>query len=66
VEACPYEALYFSHNYECAKYRRGELVQGKEVMTETPERKISGYFYPDKARKLPRQTLLIEKITEKK
>jgi formate hydrogenlyase subunit 6/NADH:ubiquinone oxidoreductase subunit I len=66
IEACPYEALYFSHNFECARYRRGELVQGKEVMTETPERKVSGYFYPDKARKLPKQTLLVEKITEKK
>jgi NADH-quinone oxidoreductase chain I len=66
VEACPYEALYFSHSFECAKYRRGELVQGKEVMMETPERKVSGYFYPDKARKLPKQTLLVEKITEKK
>ncbi|GAJ13538.1 unnamed protein product, partial [marine sediment metagenome] len=25
VEACPYEALYMSYAYECAKYRRGEL-----------------------------------------
>jgi len=66
VEACPYEALYFSHNFECARYRRGELVQGKEEMLETPQRKVSGYFYPDKAQKLPGQTLLVEKITEKR
>ena len=65
VEACPYEALYFSHAFECARYRRGELVQDKEAMLETPERKVSGYFYPDKAEKLPEQTLLVEKITEK-
>jgi len=65
VEACPYAALYFSYNFECAKYRRRELVQDKETMLETPERKVSGYFYPERAAKLPRQTLLIERITEK-
>jgi len=66
VEVCPYEALYMSYAYECAKYRRGELVQSKEVMLESPDRKVSGYFYPERAAKLPRQTLLLERITEKK
>ncbi len=66
VEACPYEALYFSYAFECAKYRRGELMQSKEVMLDSPERKVSGYFYPERAEKLPRQTLLIDRITEKK
>jgi len=66
VEACPYEALFFSYNYECAKYRRGELVQTKEMMLESPQKKASGYFSPERAAKLPRQTLLVERITEKK
>jgi len=66
VEACPYEALYMGHSFECAKYRRDELVQGKEVMLDAPDRKVSGYFFPKRAAKLPRQTLLIERITEKK
>ncbi len=66
VEACPYDAVYLGYSYECAKYRRGELVQSKEAMLETPDRKVSGYFHPDRADKLPRQTLLIERITEKK
>jgi len=66
VEACPYEALYLSCNFECAMYRRGELVQGKEAMLDSPFRKVSGYFYPKRAARLPRQTLLIERITEKK
>ena len=66
VEACPYDAVYLGYSYECAKYRRDELVQGKEAMLETPDRKISGYFHPDRAAKLPRQTLLIERITEKR
>ena len=66
VEACPYDALYMSYAFECAKYRRGELVQGIEIMLETPERQVSGYFHPDRAAKLPRQTLLLERITEKK
>ncbi len=66
VEACPYEALYLGYAYECAKYRRGELVQTKEMMLESPERQVSGYFYPKRAARLPRQTLLLERITEKK
>ena len=66
VEACPYEALYMGYSFECAKYRRGELVQSKEVMLDSPDRKVSGYFYPERAARLPRQTLLIERVTEKK
>jgi len=66
VEACPYEALYLGYAYECARYRRGELVQTKEMMLESPLRKASGYFYPKRAARLPKQTLLLERITEKK
>jgi NADH-quinone oxidoreductase chain I len=66
VEACPYDALYMGYSYECAKYRRGELVQSKEDMLHTPERKVSGYFFPERAEKLPRQPLLVEKVTEQK
>ncbi|MFC1974439.1 NuoI/complex I 23 kDa subunit family protein [Chloroflexota bacterium] len=60
VEACPYEALYMGYDYERAKYRRGELVQTKEIMLELPDRQVSGYFYPERAAELPKQTLLIE------
>lgn len=66
VESCPWNALYMGYDYERAKYKRGDLVQTKEMMKETPERHVSGYFYPDRAAKLPLQTLLIDKITEKK
>ena len=66
VEACPYEALYLGYAYECAKYRRGELVQDKEMMLESPDRRVSGYFYPERAARLPEQTLLIDKVVEKK
>ena len=65
VEVCPYEALYLGYSYERAKYRRGELVQTKEMMLESADRPVSGYFYPDLAAKLPKQTLLVEKIVEK-
>ena len=61
VEICPYQALYLGYSYERSKYRRGELVQTKEMMLESPERPASGYFYPDLATKLPKQTLLVEK-----
>ncbi len=66
VEACPYSALYFGRGIEKARYRRGELVETKEAMMETPDREVSGYFYPERAAKLPKQTLLLEKIWEKK
>ncbi|MBI2860145.1 MAG: NADH-quinone oxidoreductase subunit I [Chloroflexi bacterium] len=64
VEACPFNALYMGYDYERARYRRGELVQSRDMMTETPEKHVSGYFFPDRAASLPLQTLLVEKITE--
>jgi NADH-quinone oxidoreductase chain I len=60
VEACPFEALFMGYAYERAKYRRGELVQNKETMMETPDKEVSGYFHPERAAKLPRQTLLLD------
>ncbi len=64
VEACPFEALFMGYAYERSKYRRGELVQTKEIMLESADRQVSGYFYPKRAAQLPRQTLLVERITE--
>ena len=66
VEACPYDALFMGYSFERAKYRRGDLVQTNDQLLESPERPASGYFPPDIAKKLPRQTLLVEKIVEKR
>ncbi len=67
VEACPFEALFMGYAYERAKYRRHEVVQNKEdMMLEKGEKQRSGYFYPEIAATLPRQTLLIEKVVEKR
>jgi NADH-quinone oxidoreductase chain I len=66
VEACPYEALYMGYAYERAKYRRGELVQANEMLLASAERRRSGYMHPEIAAELPRQTLLVERITEEK
>lgn len=66
VEACPYDALYMGYSYERAKYRRGELVQTNDELLESPTRPMSGYYHPDIAEKLPKQTLLVEKIVEKR
>lgn len=66
VEACPYDALFMGYSYERAKYRRGELVQSDDELLESPDRPVSGYFHPDIAEKLPKQTLLVDKITEKR
>jgi formate hydrogenlyase subunit 6/NADH:ubiquinone oxidoreductase subunit I len=66
VEACPYDALFMGYSYERAKYRRGDLIQTDDMLLESPERPVSGYFHPEIARKLPRQTLLVERIVEKR
>jgi NADH-quinone oxidoreductase chain I len=65
VEACPFDAVYMGYSYERAKYRRGDLVQNADEMLESPERPASAYYHPELASKLPRQTLLVEKIVEK-
>ena len=66
VEACPYDALFMGYSFERAQYRRGDLVQSDDALLESPERPASGYFHPEIAEKLPRQTLLVDKITEKR
>ncbi len=66
VEACPYDALFMGYSYERAQYRRGDLVQADDALLESPERPASGYFHPEVAEKLPKQTLLVDKITEKR
>ena len=66
VEACPYEALYMGYGFERAKYQRGELVQADEMLLASVQRQPSGYMHPEIASELPRQTLLVERITEEK
>ena len=66
VEACPFKALFMGYSYERAKYRRAEVVQTKEMMLESADRPVSGYFYPDLAAKLPKQTLLLERNIKEK
>jgi formate hydrogenlyase subunit 6/NADH:ubiquinone oxidoreductase subunit I len=66
VEACPYDALFMGYSYTRAKYRRAQLVQTNDELLESPERPASAYFHPELADKLPGQTLLVEKIVEKR
>jgi hypothetical protein len=40
-------------------------VQNADELLESAERPASGYFHPEIAKKLPKQTLLVEKIVEK-
>jgi len=65
VEVCPYGALYMGYAYERAKYRREDVVQANEQLLSSDERRASGYMHPEIAAELPRQTLLVERITEK-
>ncbi len=65
VEVYPYSALFMGYAYERAQYRRGDVVQTNEGLLPSAERRPSGYMYPEIAKELPRQTLLVERITEK-
>jgi formate hydrogenlyase subunit 6/NADH:ubiquinone oxidoreductase subunit I len=66
VEVCPYGALFMGYAYERAQYRRGDVVQANESLLPSVERRPSGYMHPEIAKELPRQTLLVERITEEK
>lgn len=66
VEACPFDALFMGYSYERSKYRRGEVVQANDELLESAERPAGGYYHPEIADKLPAQTLLVERITEKR
>ncbi|MGD0794369.1 MAG: NADH-quinone oxidoreductase subunit I [Dehalococcoidales bacterium] len=66
VEACPFDALFMGYSYERAKYKRGEVIQTNDELLESAERPASGYYHPEIAEKLPAQTLLVERITEKR
>jgi NADH-quinone oxidoreductase chain I len=66
VEACPYDALFMGYSFERAQYRRGDLVQADDALLESPQRPASGYFHPEVAENLPKQTLLVDRIVEKK
>jgi formate hydrogenlyase subunit 6/NADH:ubiquinone oxidoreductase subunit I len=66
VEACPYNALFMGSAYECAKYKRGELIQSNEKLYASSERKISAFMHPELEADIPAQTLLIDKVHEKR
>ena len=66
VEVCPYGALFMGYAYERAQYRRNDLVQINEGLLASAEKRPSGYMYPEIAKELPRQTLLVERINEDK
>lgn len=66
VEACPFDALFMGYSYERSKYRRNEVIQANDELLESAERPAGGYYHPEIADKLPAQTLLVERITEKR
>lgn len=66
VEACPYDAVFMGYSYERAAYRRGDLIQENDELLGTAERPASAYYHPELRERLPQQTLLVEKIVEKR
>lgn len=59
VEACPFEALFMSRNYELAQYQRRKLVQGREEVRMSDRKQPSAYCKPWLERDLPEQSLLV-------
>jgi NAD(P)H-quinone oxidoreductase subunit I len=59
VESCPYNALAMGLSYECAKYRRGDLVMNKEQLSVSHDRQPSAYSRPQFDDSLPEQSLLL-------
>jgi len=59
VESCPYDALAMGLNYECAKYRRRDLVLTKENLSISTDHQPSAYYRPQFEAKLPAQSLLL-------
>ena len=61
VESCPHDALFLGHLYEQATYRNRELILEKEDMKRDEKVPPSGYYHPEIAENLPKQTLLVYK-----
>lgn len=59
VESCPYDALAMGLSYECAKYRRGDLILSKEKLAVSANHQPSAYYRPQFEDKLPKQSLLL-------
>jgi NADH-quinone oxidoreductase subunit I len=66
VESCPYSAIFMGYSCERARYRRDELIQADEALYLSEQRPRSAYAHPELEKELPRQTLLLEKVVEKK
>jgi NAD(P)H-quinone oxidoreductase subunit I len=66
VESCPYDALFLSYDYEKSRYRRQEVVKAKENLIESELKQASGYGHPEIEKRLPKQTLLLERDEVKK
>ena len=59
VESCPFDALFLGYVYEQAAYRNQELVLQKEDIKRDEKVPPSGYYHPEVAENLPKQTLLV-------
>jgi NADH-quinone oxidoreductase chain I len=61
VEACPKTCLFMSTDYEKARYSIRGFKLTKEDILMTAKSNTSGYYSPENAAKLPKQTLLIDR-----
>ena len=59
VESCPYDALAMGLDYECARFRREDLVLNKEKLSVSHDHRPSAYYRPQFADELPKQSLLL-------
>ena len=61
VEACPQKCLFMSADYEKARYSCKDFKLTKEDILMTGKNKPGGYYSPENAAKMPKQTLLIDR-----
>lgn len=59
VESCPYDALAMGLSYECAKYRRKDLILDKDKLSVSDKHQPSAYYRPQFEDSLPKQSLLV-------
>ncbi|MFH0942285.1 MAG: FAD-dependent oxidoreductase, partial [Chloroflexota bacterium] len=61
IEACPRDAVHLDYRYEHGEYQRKMLIKSKEDLLITSAKQPSGYARPEFEKKLPRQTLLLDR-----
>jgi len=61
IEACPRDAVHLDYNYEHGEYQRRLIIKSKDDLRITDKKQPSSYARPEFEKKLPKQTLLLDR-----